>query len=561
MASRHSPRAYERFDPIFSPSPARRRQQRPTGKTARKRTHAYVRTDPFGTTATALITCICLLAGSFLACSGRDHDEVLVITNSESPASVAIGEYYAAKRGVPSENIVKLKIPLWDAKLPDRSPETVGPEHYDEWIRQPLEAFIDERGLRDSIQILVTTKGIPLRIDGETSAIDTWLRDTSQASVDAELSLLFSDRAGSAGIPNDVNPYFNARMSFSKFRKNHPDARLRYMVARLTGYATETDQDTQVPVDIKRLIDSGADEDVEEATPQVWLIDEDPSHPPGLDAVNRMWLAPTAKVLAGMGARVEHNVEDEFASGVNNLAGYASWGSNDRHDAGKPYYGEIGSKNYPGTFAKRSIAFDLVSTSARTFAFPPQYGQSLVADLLRLGVSGAAGHVYEPVLPGVVRPHILLPTYAEGVIAVEAYYRSLPFLGWTNVYIGDPLMTVPTPLERAGDDRDFDGVPDASDNCTEVANPDQRDTNSDGFGNLCDADVDGDGLVTTSWGAIYPLTKRGDVEWIAIAAQNGPYDENFDLDGDGEIDARDVAISHLNLFLPPGPSARATRRD
>jgi hypothetical protein len=178
---------------------------------------------------------------------------------------------------------------------------------------------------------------------------------------------------------------------------------------------------------------------------------------------------------------------------------------------------------------------------------------------LRLGASGAAGHVYEPVLPGVVRPHILLPTYAEGVIAVEAYYRSLPFLGWTNVYIGDPLMTVPTPLERAGDDRDFDGVPDASDNCTEVANPDQRDTNSDGFGNLCDADVDGDGLVTTSWGAIYPLTKRGDVEWIAIAAQNGPYDENFDLDGDGEIDARDVSISHLNLFLPPGPSA--TRRD
>ena len=52
------------------------------------------------------------------------------------------------------------------------------------------------------------------------------------------------------------------------------------MVARLTGYATETDQDTQVPVDIKRLIDSGADEDVEEATPQVWLIDEDPSHHP-----------------------------------------------------------------------------------------------------------------------------------------------------------------------------------------------------------------------------------------------------------------------------------------
>ena len=176
--------------PIFSPSPARRRQQRPTGKTARKRTHAYVRTDRFGTTATALITCICLLAGSFLACSGRDHDEVLVITNSESPASVAIGEYYAAKRGVPRENIVKLKIPLWDAKL-----QTARPKRGPRALRR-----MDKTAPRSVHRRTRPSRfdpnprhheGHSLRIDGETSAIDTWLRDTSQASVDAELSLLF----------------------------------------------------------------------------------------------------------------------------------------------------------------------------------------------------------------------------------------------------------------------------------------------------------------------------------------------------------------------------------
>jgi len=44
-------------------------------------------------------------------------------------------------------------------------------------------------------------------------------------------------------------------------------------------------------------------------------------------------------------------------------------------------------------------------------------------------------------------------------------------------------------------DTDDDGVPDNADNCTLVGNADQRDTNGDGFGNLCDPDLDNDGNV------------------------------------------------------------------
>ncbi len=98
---------------------------------------------------------------------------------------------------------------------------------------------------------------------------------------------------------------------------------------------------------------------------------------------------------------------------------------------------------------------------------------------------------------------------------------------------------------------------DSVDNCSAIPNPQQRDTNGDGFGNICDPDVDGDGIVTTSWGEIYPLTQRGDVEWIALAAQNGPYDPNYDLNGDGKVNDLDVSIASLNLFLAPGPSGRA----
>ena len=43
-------------------------------------------------------------------------------------------------------------------------------------------------------------------------------------------------------------------------------------------------------------------------------------------------------------------------------------------------------------------------------------------------------------------------------------------------------------------DTDGDGVPDAADNCTLVANPAQTDSNGDGFGNRCDTDLNNDNI-------------------------------------------------------------------
>ena len=41
---------------------------------------------------------------------------------------------------------------------------------------------------------------------------------------------------------------------------------------------------------------------------------------------------------------------------------------------------------------------------------------------------------------------------------------------------------------------DGDGVPDDTDNCPSIANADQLDTDSDGAGDVCDGDADGDGI-------------------------------------------------------------------
>lgn len=485
------------------------------------------------------------------ACAAERHPEVLVVVNDASPVSVAIGERYAATRGIPAENVVALTIPVLDPFLPDDSHETMVREDFDGKVRKPLEAILVERGLVDSIEIIVTTKGVPLRIGGTGVAMNTLLRDSIRSSLDAELSLLFSDLIGSAGVSESVNPFFDSSESFRTFRRAHPESPLRYMVARLTGYPDEPDPETSIPRDVQALIDRGVERpDESTLKPVRWLIDGDPSQDDGKQAGNISLLNPAAGALRALGLDIQFDERETFVSGAESIQGYASWGSNDSHTPGEPFYGEIDGGLYPGIFAPRSVVVGFVSSDARSFG-PPRYGQSLVADLIRLGAAGSTGHVYEPMLTGVPRPHIMLPAYARGVRAVEAFYRSIPYLGWTNVYIGDPLMTMPRASDDGSTDRDNDGVADWVDNCNAIPNPQQRD--SDGFGNICDADMEGEGIVKTSWGEIYPLTRCGDVEWIGLAAQNGTYDPNYDLNGDGKVNELDVSIAGLNLFMAPGP--------
>ena len=96
-------------------------------------------------------------------------------------------------------------------------------------------------------------------------------------------------------------------------------------------------------------------------------------------------------------------------------------------------------------------------------------------------------------------------------------------------------------------DQDGDKVADRSDNCTEDANPEQVDSDGDGYGNLCDADYDGDGVVSGRDFLLFRSTfgKRASQRgFLAVA----------DADGDGVIAGTDfLAFRAQYQRGAPGP--------
>ncbi|MFK8014279.1 MAG: endonuclease/exonuclease/phosphatase family protein [Gammaproteobacteria bacterium] len=94
-------------------------------------------------------------------------------------------------------------------------------------------------------------------------------------------------------------------------------------------------------------------------------------------------------------------------------------------------------------------------------------------------------------------------------------------------------------------DTDGDGVTDDMDNCTLVVNPSQLDTNGDGFGNICDADLNNDGTVNVIDLGIFRTQ----------FFQSGANDADFN--GDNVVNVVDLGILRSRFFQPPGPSGVA----
>lgn len=97
-------------------------------------------------------------------------------------------------------------------------------------------------------------------------------------------------------------------------------------------------------------------------------------------------------------------------------------------------------------------------------------------------------------------------------------------------------------------DSDADGVDNAQDNCQLFANPAQRDTDNDGFGNLCDADFNNDGVVN--------VVDLGLLRTVFFSERPhaNPLGEHADMNDDGVVNVTDLGLLRLGFGVPPGPA-------
>src|SRR5437016_4179273 len=94
-------------------------------------------------------------------------ERVLILVNDKMPkeagtggagASVFVGQYYAAKRGIPAGNSFHLRT---------GTEESIGHDDFKAQIETPLRKFLDanEGAMRRKILYIVPTYGVPVAID------------------------------------------------------------------------------------------------------------------------------------------------------------------------------------------------------------------------------------------------------------------------------------------------------------------------------------------------------------------------------------------------------------
>ncbi len=357
------------------------------------------------------------LLGAVSTLMAQKPENVLLVVNDRSSVSRVAGEYYSRKRTIPEQNICRIKVS--DA-------EEVNRETYDSSIATPISKCLKSKNLVEQVLYMVTTLGVPLRISGVLG------RDGEMAAVDSELTLLYAELHGQPHALKGplANPFFDhAKEPFS-----HPRFPM-YLVTRLAGYDF---------ADIKGLVDRAQ----QARNTGNFVIDmKNGSDEPGED-----WLRDAAVKLPQAREIVDSTTTVLYD--LKNVIGYAAWGSNDSNRHRR----QLGFKWLPG-----AIMTEYVSTNARTFARPPEKWtigtwkdkatwfagapQTMTADYIHEGVTGASGHVAEPFLQFCPRPSILLPAYYSGRTLAESYYLSIPAVSWQNIVIGDPLCSLGKPTQ------------------------------------------------------------------------------------------------------------------
>ncbi len=363
--------------------------------------------------------------------------EVLVVYNSsyvtDSDANLTqdsqqIAEYYRSVRpGIPLNQVVGLAMPLT---------EEITWAQYNSLIKTPLETYLTTNNLDDVIKIIVTVKGVPLKIMGDDGFHDPFAVGCSPscpvnfASVDAGISLSYQDFKSTT---RHTNPYYNTDPTFAEdnhFKLNHFTSNgftLRYLVSRLDGYTLD---------DVIGMIDRGVAADT--TSSGYWVLDSAASlnYPAYATANTRLQSFHKNTIYD------PYPGSTYITTSVNPIMGYSSMGYLDNLGDGYISNNPANPNHFDFDLLNGAVISTWESFTAYGFLNPDQYYHGQVAEWISIGGSGGIGNVYEPYTTSLARDEIWMTAYAIGYPWIEAAYMSMPKMGYVQVVVGDPLMVI-----------------------------------------------------------------------------------------------------------------------
>jgi uncharacterized protein (TIGR03790 family) len=355
---------------------------------------------------------------------------VLVLYNTASASGAQIASYYAQ---------VHPGVQLLGISGIDPNSETITADTYLSTIRPQVLA-----GLTASTEVIVTTKGLPLRIqvtescpsapwpllptyvdaNGVLRTIFNWQPYSSLESELANIQRvstwqMMGDQTYNFGVPFCLNPYYNASGSFS-----HTAYGGMYLTSRLDGYTT---MDVMAAIDRAQHVSFGP-------SGPYFLVDNNPSitYAPTMAKLVNEVLTP-----AGL-PTVYDNTSAYLNSAPGPIIGYDSHGT---HQASTP--GSYLINGFGPTLAAGAVFTSWESFNAYSFT-PGGYtgSQGQVAQWLAIGGTAGVGNVAEPGanLYRVTNENLLFSSLIAGKTWAEAAWSSLFQLGYVNTVVGDPLM-------------------------------------------------------------------------------------------------------------------------
>lgn len=350
--------------------------------------------------------------------------QTVILYNENDIDSVGLAGFYQEKRGIPTLNLVGVKVPPGEEISRDDYDRTIaGPLRKEfiqrGWWRVRMEDDPNGRVVESKIRFLAVMRGIPLKIkscgfyEGDvTGGGQEEIFSRNESALDSDLAVLGLWSRRISGILN--NPYYRAT-------KVIEDANLdsQLLVARL---------DAPTPAIVRQMIEDAI------ATEKTGLRGFAYVDARGLTsgplAAGDRWLGRAAADLRENGIPVIMDAGPSLFPASYPMrapALYLGWYS-------EQVVGPFASKAFK--FPTGAVAVHLHSFSASTLR---STDLGWCGPLLASGACATLGNVYEPYLGLTAQLDVFSQRLREGFTFAEAGAMSQRFLSWMTTCVGDPL--------------------------------------------------------------------------------------------------------------------------